>query len=92
MEDIKSTRALQNHDRLREIREDAKRYNHYFAQMRAHVLSRAVPSYILSGSGMEVVYSPEVQNRLEWIKKQEEKEMERFNQQVLDAGFDVWIS
>lgn len=90
---IKSERTLKDPRRLREIREEARMYGESFAKMRAHVLERAVPSYILSLSGfdlnMEAVYSPDVQQGLDLIKKMEDYEMSRFQKQVLDAGYDI---
>lgn len=88
---IKSERALKNPSPLRDIKEEARQYQQSFSKMRAHVLERAVPTYIMSVStlDMQPVYSPEVLARLEEIKKMEDDEMRRFKKQVLDAGYDI---
>ena len=88
---IKSERALKDPYRLQEIKEEAREYQQFFAKMRAHILERAVPTYILSDNSldMQVIYTPEVQQRLDWIEKMAGEEMRRLQKQVLDAGYDI---
>jgi hypothetical protein len=91
MKVVKSEKALKDPYRLREIKEEAREYQQYFAKMRAHILERAVPSYVLSDNSldMQVVYTLEVQQRLDWIEKTAGEEMRRLQKQVLDAGYDI---